>query len=593
MSFKSYKFGDFLLHENARQLFYDEKSVDLSSKAYEILLHLIKNRGIIVSKDKLFETVWADSFVEENNLPVHISALRRILGEKRGDSVFIKTIFGRGYSFIAPVVEINSPAVETSGSVQKIAATTKDSFSNTISSIAVLPFDTENDNLDFEYLAGGITQSLIDSLSQLPKLKVMAYSAVKNYRKSNLDLAEIGFQLSVDKILLGTLSEYKDQLDIRVELIDASDKRQLWGMQYNFQIADVFSVREEISLVIAEKLKLQLNRSDKLNLSQHPTNDPEAYQLYLKGKHILDHFQSRGNYQESLSSALVFFQQAIKKDPNYAPAYIGSGRVYFSLFNDSFLTLEEVRRKCQTALQLAFNADENSSDAYTLQGAIEIYLERDWQKGLKTLAQAVKLNPNNARAFHYLSFLYACLGKSEEAVFYQNQALQFDPTSLLLNSGLVNRFYLARNFRQAIVAAEQALELNPHSVAAFSLMALSFAELGMFDESLANSEKAIAVQPLKELYFMKAYICALAGETQISREIVNTVLAEPGSRRYDFTDLAAVYSVLRDKDKTYHYLEKAFTEGSPNLTFMNVDPRFAHSRDDAEYKVFLQKLNLR
>ncbi|MEP7038564.1 MAG: winged helix-turn-helix domain-containing protein [Acidobacteriota bacterium] len=585
-----YKFFDFTLNPATRRLLIQNEEVAVSSKAFDILSYLVENRGKIVSKDELFQMIWADSFVEENNLPVHISALRRVLGDKRGESRFIKTISGRGYSFIAPVEKSKTPS----------AALPKNDGSNLVNnspdkqnSIAVLPFAFENENADLEYLAGGITQSLIESLSQIPNLKVMAYTAVKNYRKSNLDLSEVGFQLSVDKILLGTLTEHKNRLDLSVELINTADRSHLWGTQYNCQVTDVFAVKKEISLVIADKLKLQISRIDESNLSQSQTNDAEAYQFYLKGKYILDNFQSGEDYQESLYSALNFFQQALKRDSNYAPAYVGSGRVYFMLFNDNFLSLAEARQKCQTALQLAFDADRHLSDTFALQGMIQIYFERNWQEAKKSLAHAVRLNPNDSYAFHALSLLLACLGNFDEAIFYQNQALQFDPTSLILNSGLINRFFLAENFRQAIVQAEEALELNPRSVTALALMALSFANLKVFDEAINVIDKVIAAQSLKELLLIKAHIYALAKKENAARETLKSVLTDSDNgRQVDFTDAAAVYSALNDQDKTFEFLEKAFLKGSTNLLCLKVDPRFNKSRGDSRFDALLQKLNL-
>lgn len=220
-----YKFFDFTLNPATRRLLIQNEEVVVSSKAFDILSYLVENRGKIVSKDELFQMIWADSFVEENNLPVHISALRRILGDKRGESRFIKTVSGRGYSFIAPVEKSKTPAALPKNDGLNLVNNSPDKQN----SIAVLPFAFENENADLEYLAGGLTQSLIESLSQIPNLKVMAYTAVKNYRKSNLDLSEVGFQLSVDKILLGTLTEHKNRLDLSVELINNGGQKPFVG----------------------------------------------------------------------------------------------------------------------------------------------------------------------------------------------------------------------------------------------------------------------------------------------------------------------------------------------------------------------------
>ncbi|MEP6925487.1 MAG: winged helix-turn-helix domain-containing protein [Pyrinomonadaceae bacterium] len=594
MKDKIFQFEDFCLDPKQRKFLYQNKTIHLSSRAFKILLLLVQKHGEVVEKEELLEKVWSDSYVEEGNLAVHIHALRRVLGEKRGEKKFIETVSGRGYSFIFPVkrVEPVEPNEQLPALSESVQSTADKNLLQTSASLAVLPFASENKDADFERLAGGITQSLIDNLSRIPRLKVMAYSAVKNYEDSTLDLPEIGFLLGVDKLLLGRLSEYKDNLEIDVELVSAVDKRYIWGTQYNCKLADIPEVRKKLSLAIAEKLELQLSSIDDLNLtSRRQTSDAEAYKLYLKGKYILDHYQASKDYQDSLRSALSFFQQALKKDPNYALAYVGSGRVYFLLFNDTFMSRAEVYDKCQTAVELAFNADSNLSEAFVLRGAIQMNFDRNWLEAEKSFKQAIALTPNNAYAYHNQSFLLACLGKFDEAIFYQNQALQLDPTSLILNSGLVNRFFLAKNFRKAIVQAEEALELDPRSVSPLSIMGLCFAQLGLFDEAFKNLNKAIDIQPLEELILDKAYVHALAGETAEAKKILNSLLAEMNYKQCDFADVAAVYSALRENDKTFEYLEKAFIEGSSNLLFLKADPRFLRSHEDSRFNVILRKLN--
>jgi DNA-binding winged helix-turn-helix (wHTH) protein/Flp pilus assembly protein TadD len=597
MKNKVFQFEDFYLDPKQRKFLYQNKTVHLSSRAFEILSLLVQRQGEVVEKEELLEKVWSDSYVEEGNLAVHIYALRRVLGEKRAEKKFIETVSGRGYSFVFPVKKIEPiEAVEqqTPTLSEPAKLTADDNLFQTLASLAVLPFTSENKGADFERLAGGITQSLINSLSRIPRLKVMAYSAVKNYEQSTLELPEIGFLLGVDKLILGRISEYKDNLEIDIELISAVDKRYVWGTQYNCKLTEIPEIRNKLSLAIAEKLELRLSNVDNLNFSsKRQTSDPEAYKLYLKGKYILDHYQASKDYQESLRSALNFFQQALKKDPNYALAYVGSGRVYFLLFNDNFMSRAEVYDKCRTAVELAFNADSNLSEAFVLRGAIQINFEQNWTEAEKSFKQAIAITPNNAYAYHNQSYLLACLGQFDEAISYQNQALQLDPTSLILNSGLINRFFLARNFRKAIVQAEEALELDARSVSALSIMGLSFAQLGLFDEALKNLNKAIGIQPLEELFLDKAYIHALAGETAEAKKILNSLLAEINHKQCDFADVASVYSALRENDKTFEYLEKALVEGSSNLLFLKSDPRFSGSQDDPRFDVILRKLNLK
>jgi len=590
MNGKFYRFDSFLLDTQTKQLFYKNKFVNLSYKSFDILLYLVQNQGRIVTKEELFQTVWTDSFVEENNLPVHVSALRRVLGEKRGESRFIKTVSGRGYSFIADVEEIDKlPSTLT----KKGASGLEDELFNTSNSIAVLPFTSENKTADFEYLAGGITQSLIDSLSQYPKLKVMAYTAVKNYRKSELDLQEIGFQLGVDKLLFGSLAEYKNNLEISVELINAADKSYLWGTQYNCQFADVFTVKREISLVIAEKLKLRLDESDKSNPAKLQNPDSDAYKFYLKGNFIMDDFPSHKDRRKRLSSALSLFQQAIKKDPQFAPAYAAAGRVYFFLFINNFISRVEALTECRTALQLALNLNPRLSEAFVLEGMLQIFLEFDFEKAEDFFAKAIELNPNNAYAYHMKSLLYVVLGKFDEAIFLQNKAIQLDPTSTAYNCGLINRFYFTKNYNKAIVQAEETIELDERSGPAYLVLALAYAQLGLFDEAVKYSQKAVDNSPTEEMLLAQSYIYAVAGDELKARDILSRILAEQNFPKNIYLLVALVYDALGEIDRALDYAEKGFEEKAIDVYMMEIEPRFSRLRKQPRFASLMQKFKER
>lgn len=592
MNGKFYRFDNFLLDTQTKQLFYKNKSINLSYKSFDILLYLIQNPGRIVTKEEIFQSVWTDSFVEENNLPVHVSALRRVLGEKRGDSRFIKTVSGRGYSFIANVEEIDKLPIIVSTLPRKIASGSEDELSDTLTSIAILPFTSENKTADFEYLAGGITQSLIDSLSQLPKLKVMAYTAVKNYQNFELNLQEIGFQLGVDKILYGTIIEFKNNLEISVELINAADKSYLWGTQYNCQFADVFAVKQEISLVIAEKLKLRLKESDKSNLAKPQTSDSDAYKLYLKGNFIMDDFASHNDRRKRLSLALSFFQQSIKKDPQFAPTYAAVGRVYFFLFHNDFISRGEALTECRTALHLALNLNPRLSEAFVLKGMLQMFLEFDFREAEVSLIRAIELNPSNAYAYHMQSLLYLLLSKFDEAIFLQNKAIQLDPTSMAYNCGLINRFYYTKNFNKALVQAEETIELNERSGPAYLMLSLAYIELGLFDEAIKYSQKAFDNSPTEEVFLAQSYIYAVAGNESKARDILSRIQANQEFQKSSYLFVALVYNALGETDRALDYAEKGFEKEVIDVhTYMiKFDPRFRHLCEQPRFASLLQKL---
>ncbi|HVE57183.1 MAG TPA: winged helix-turn-helix domain-containing protein [Pyrinomonadaceae bacterium] len=593
MDSKLYKFDSFCLDPKQRKLLSENKVVQLSSRAFEMLLLLVQKQGEVVEKSEILDKVWSDSFVEESNLVVHISALRRVLGETRGERKFIETVSGRGYSFVFPIEEAESnrkPAKlktdETfTSNVEKTAPGNSDS-------LAVLPLVNKSGNTDFEYLADGITQSLIANLSQIPSLKVMAYNAVEPYKNSAQDYSEIGFLLGVENILLGSITEFKNYFEISVELVKAQNKQLIWGTHYNCEFTDIFKVRKEISLIIAEKLQIRLNNLDKSNLARQQTSDSDAYRFYTKGMYLLGSNSTSKFREESLHSALKCFRQALKKDPNYALAYTGIGYAYYRLLNINAVSRGKAYQECKTALQLALNFDAQLSDALILDGIIKHFFERNPRDAERSFDRAIESNPNNPIAFHYKSLLLCCFEKHRESLFYQNKAIQLDPISIFLHNGLSRRFFLGGDYNKAIIQAEETLELDNELVAPYFILALSYAQLGLFDEALENIEKTLKIQPTEEMFLAQSYIYALAGETAQATAILRTVLDKSSKEQIDFTDAAIVYAALRENDKAFEYLDKAFKKGDTNILLLRTDPRFEDLHSDSRFVPLLRKLNL-
>lgn len=585
MTKKIYQVADFIIDTQTRQLFFQGKSLSIGSKAFDILGCLVENQGKIVEKSKLLDLVWPDTFVEESNLPVHVSALRRTFNEKRGESRFIKTISGRGYSFIATLLELNSvPELAKISSHQENVAGPI--------SIAVLPFTLEKDNDDLEYLSNGITQSLINDLSQISSLRVLAYSAVRNYRDSGLDIQEAGYLLNADKILRGHISEHKNKLEISVELINSNDKTQIWGTQRSFDLDDIFRIKKEISVSIAEVLKLKLTESNKVDFAKQQELNYEAQKLYFRGMVVLESRPTKRNLKAIHSQALSFFQQAIEIEPNYALAYTGVGMVYVSLLNLVLCEKERAYAEVQKALQMALKIDERTSQAHVLKGSVESMFDRNYEQSQRSLDRAIELNPNNPDAYHWKGFNFMCLGRFEESLAMEIKATQFDPVSLRFNGQLMRIHFFSGSYRKAIVQAEELLEFNKNYLDSFTLLALSYAQLGLFNESFAYVNKAIAFRSDPELVLIKADITALMGDRVGAEKITVDALDRFPEEEIPYSHLAIIYSTLRKIDLAFEMLEKAVDTGDVHLCLLNVDVRFKNMRDDPRFNLFLQRLNL-
>lgn len=594
MNNQIYKFGDFRLARSQRKLFYRNSPVEISAKAFEILLMLVERQGEIIEKDEFLRKIWADSFVEESNLAVQISALRRMLKEQRGERKFIETVSGRGYCFVAPVKK------EFFGDKERFFENTKSNSgsqksgnpeSGKLTSIAVIPFVCENSDADAEYLANGITESLIDNLSQIPQLRVTAYSAVRNYKNTPPDLRETGFLLGVEEILTGSILLYKDQVEINAELISAADQRRLWGTRFSGRFEDVFQVRGEITLGIIERLQIQLNQVKEEALSKPKESDSEGYKLFLKGKFVYNNASNSKFNKDSLQTALRLFQEAVKLDPNYSPIYVEIGKVYVYLYNINQIDRTEAYEKSKTAMQMALSLDKYFSEAYVLQGLIQTFFEQKLYEAQNSLKFAIELNRSNAAAYHTLSLLTAYTGDFQESILLENQALKLDPTSTAFNCGLLNRFYWTRDFNRAIVLAEEILELDQCSSPALLLMALSYAHLGVYEQALKNIQKSYDCNPLLSLLAMKAYIHALSGDTNTAHKILEEVLAQTDRRSTDFSVIGLIYLALGENDKAIDFIEKECCKLNAYIYFMRIDPDLKPLFEHPRFQTLLQKYN--
>lgn len=581
-----FAFEGFLLNPSVRQLKYQNKIIDISSKGFDMLLYLIKNKGEIVEKDELYKAVWGDTFVEENNIHVQISALRRILGERRGESKFIKTVPGKGYIFVTQVEDnLTEELLQNNFAFQF-----ESERHEKITPIAVLPFIFEPYDAEFDYLTNGITQNLIDQFSQLTNFKVIAFSAVKNYKNSVLNLQEIGFQLGVERVLQGTVSKNKDQFEINIELVNANDSAHIWGTQYRFSEKDFISNKNEISIQIAERLKPNLTGSEKKNMAKFPTKNVEAYHDFQKGKHILENFPASRNREKSLLTAAKFFRNAIKKDKTFALAYAYLGKAHFFLSYHKFIDEAEALFEIQMLLQTAFSLDTNLSEAFELQGIVQMFYEFDFRSAEISLMKANEINSNNAYPFHMLSLLQCILQKFDESIYTQIKAIQLDPSSISYNVGLANRFYFAGEYEKTIVQVNEVLDLETNSAPAFMVKSLAFGQLGNFEAAFENIDKAYGLYPSQEYFMYKLYLIALSGDKNESSRLLEEYLRNEPEENVSVENVATVYSAIGDYKKSLSYIEKALKKKIFYCLFFPFDPCFKPLRNNKKFNELMKNL---
>jgi TolB-like protein len=456
-----YDFGPFRVDARERLVRRGGQPVPLTPKAFDILLVLIQNGGRILTKEEMMKLVWPDTMVEESNLARNVSTLRKALGEEPEQRQYIETIPWRGYRFVAEVTERREE-------------------SDAIDSLAVLPFANESLDPAAEYLSDGITENLIHQLSLLSSLKVMSRHSVFRYKardlKEGLPNAEtVGRDLSVRAVLTGRIRLIDDVVLVSVELVDARDNRHLWGAQYNRQLSEIATMQETISEQIAERLKLKLTGQDKQRLIERRTENPEAYQLYLKGLYFWNKLTPDG-----VQKGIQFFQQAIEKDPAYALAYTGLQNCYGYLNRPL-----EARKAAAKALEL----DPTSAEAHASSGFFKFVHDWDFSGAETELKLSIELNPNYAQAHHWYSIYLAHMGRHDEAINEATRARELDPLSSLMNQTAGNVLMLARDYDGAVDALLHTLELDPHFAAANSVLGCVYGLKGMYEEALAQFEK--------------------------------------------------------------------------------------------------------
>lgn len=621
---KSFSFGDFELSGAKRRLSKRGEIVSLNSKTFDLLFALVENHGQVLSKDELLEKVWADQFVEENNLSVQISALRKIFGEKKGEHQFIATIPGKGYKFVHELNETNGEIVIENHKIERIIveesepeikrlpaqqnasrrfwipaivilaiAVTGASFWFSINkpapieSIAVMPFVYENGTAENEYLSDGMTESLINNLSQIPNLTVKARASVFYYKGKEIVPLRIGSELNVQAVLLGRIAERGDNLNISLELVDAKTNNHLWGEQYTRKKFDLAILQNDIARDVSAKLRRKLANSE--TLPKGETANAEAYQLYLKGRYLWN----KRTYENHLK-AIAAFEQAIALDPNFALAYAGIGDVYTvdSFRGDS----AERNSKARTAALKALEITPDSAEAHTVLAKVE------WNEFRRTEAEkhfkrVLEINPNYASARQWYAEFLVQQVRIEEGIAEINRALELDPLSPIINSDAVYIYTMARQTDRAIAHADKMLELDPNWRRTYFWRAAAYESKGDYQRAIADFEKdnELSDNPVaakeKQRNQWKLVRAALetSGERGYWEKSVELIQNEPEPDQYF---LALCYTKLGDKDNALISLEKAFEDKNDQINLMKAEPYFDPLRAEPRYQELLRRIGL-
>ncbi len=581
-----YKFSNFYLNPIERKLFSNGTYLNLTSKAFDILLMLVEKSGEIITKEEILNTIWEDSFVEEGNLPVHISKLRKKLGATKSEP-FIETVVNVGYRFVSRVSEISEEEWENLNSANDDPFKTFPKQNNETQSIAILPLINENGNDEIEYLADGLTESLINNLSYSSNLRVLSRNAVFQYKNKEIDIVEIGKKLNVDTVLTGRLRVINNNLVIGVELTRTSDRTQLWGTQLNQPFEDIFEMQDKITFAISEKLKTQINNTAQDDTSQRFTNNAESYKQYLKGRY----FFNRGGI-EGYQKAIEHFQQSISHDPTNILSYTGLADCYLWLYFYEQISFDDAKSKISSLLEKTAKINQDFSELYVLKGCLRMYLEWDVENAEKNFRKALVLNPNSANTHYYYANLLANCGRFSEALDGIKEIMKLDPISSLNNKNIAKIFYKIGQYENAIIQLKETLDLEETNYEALLLLGTNLIETGKYKEALKVLQKTLDIQFHIETFSMIGYANARAGNEIEARKVIEKIQKEENSAYIPPTYKGIIYSALGEIDKTFECLEKAFYNRYPDIFALKVDPRFNDIKNDLRFNEILRKIGL-
>jgi TolB-like protein/Tfp pilus assembly protein PilF len=456
-----------------------------------------------------------------------------------------------------------------------------------IESIAVLPFVNESGNAEVEYLSDGMTETLISSLTQLPNLNVKARSSVFRYKRKDTDIKTIGNELNVQTVLTGRVAQRGDQLSLSLELVDVATENAIWSRQYNRKQSDLVSLQSEIARDVSGKLRSKLSGVEVAKIEKNYTADPEAYQLYLKGK-----FYWNNRTGAALKQAADFYEQAIAKDPNYALAYSGLAETYVLFSSYGVASAPDSMPQAKAAAMRALEIDEQLAEAHTALGFYLSNYEWDREGSEKEYRRAIELRPNYSTAHHWLGADLGNVRRFDEGIAELKRAEELDPLSSIIGTNLGDNLRLARRYDDAIAQYKRVIGRSPKFSYAHLALARAYGLKGMYPEALAEMQKTLELDPDTSDRGWMGFLMARAGRRDDALRIL-IELKEGASRKYIPNDgIAVIYLALGNKQDALDYLEKHMAERAETASIYAVDPDLDELRAEPRFKAMLKRMNL-
>ena len=568
------RFGSFELDHDARELRRDGSQVRLQEQPFQILTILLEVPGRLVSRDELREKIWpSNTFVDfDHGINNAIKRLREALGDTAETPRFIETIPRRGYRFV--------------GAIQ--AAQVSSQANGSIDSIAVFPLFNAASDPDTDYLSVGIPGSVIQSLSRIPGLRVIAWGMLADLKDIGFDPLAIGRKLQVKAVLTGRICVRSTRLRLQVDLIDTINGQELWGDQYDRELTELFKVQDEVSTEVSHKLRLRLSGEDQTQVTRRYTDDIEAYRLYVRGRRY-----GEVRSVEGFKKAVECLQEAVRRDPGYALAYAELAQVLHTPAYYASVSPHEAYPKAREIALKALAMDDTLAEAHDALATVMQNYDRDWIGSEKEYRRSIELNPNYpVGRFHFAMHL-SMLGRFEEAIKEAREGQAREPVSGIMNAGLAWILVTAREFDWCIEQSHTAIDVDPTVTLTYIAMGTAYEQKQMYPDAISAYEKGIEIGGAVAL--SKAFlghVYGSAGNRDKAREILHELESMSLRGYVPALDRAIVYDGLKETEAGIQALEESFRDRDTLLIYIKVWPHFDNLRLDPRFAGMQRQLGL-
>jgi len=615
---RSVRFGLFEVDLRAGELRKHGLKIRLQEQPFQILALLLERPRELVSREELRNRLWtADTFVDfDHGLNKTINKIREALGDSAENPRFIETVARRGYRFIADVSVIDEEqlgkaeaavAVSTGSTTPgkkrpwplagELSAVTlalllvalgawklrsRNNPATAIRSLAVLPLRNLSADASQDYFADGMTDELITDLAQLRALRVISSTSAMLYKDTRKPLRQIAQELNVDAVVEGSVLRSGDRVRITAQLIQASDDKHLWAQSYEGDLRNTLALQNQVARAIADQIQINLSKPEQVALKHGRVVDPEAYEAYLKGRYFWNKRTVDG-----LKKAKDFFDQAIAKDPSYAPAYSGLADTYALLGDWQYAVMpaKEALPRAKAAATKALELDETLGEAHASLAFCLDGFDWDWTSAEREFKRAIELNPGYATAHHWYAWHLNLMGKNDEAIKEMKKAQDLDPLSLIINSDFAELLVIAHFYDDAIQQSRKTIEMDPNFALAHNQLGQAYLQKQMHEEAIAEFQTAVQLSGGSSICvanLARAY--ASAGKTNEAVRILNDLKKRSTSGSSNASEIAAIYAALGDKDEAMSWVEKGYEERfnpgvltRPGFDPLRSDPRFQDS----------------